>query len=181
MATFLTVAPLAVSAVQTTTQDCMLEEGALLQKKCRSIWYNKCNEIRLLPGETCNIETQSEASIEWFSYSIDVFYWEHYMKTVDSSLSDDDGLGPDASAWGLLRADKNNNDDEKQCVPTSLSYSTYRSGTQLLLRSGMCGFKFQVVNNSDRQAYDFTFLRNGAADLFQAAGLMAALASLVWL
>ena len=175
---FTLTAPLAVSAVQTTLQDCMLEQGAVLTRNCRSIWYDKCDEISLLPGETCNIETQSEASVEWFSYSIEVFYWESYMNSVDDSLSDDDGDGPDSSAWGLLRAD---NSKEMQCAPTSLNYNTYRSGTQLLLRSGMCGLKFQIVNNSDNQAYDITFLRNGASDFFRVTGAMAALASLAWL
>lgn len=171
MKSFVTICALAAyaNAAANTFNDCLSEEGSVWIQDCRSLWYAICDNYYLLPGETCNVETFGDASINWFSDSIDVFVWryiERYPDDVDESDFNTD-------EWSRLRQDA---PPERECLPESLGSELYESEQKLQAKQGNCGFKFQLINNSEFGAYDFTVLRAGSEAL--AATILASTAVL---
>ena len=127
---------------------------------CRSLWYKICDSYEIGPLGTCNIETFGDASVNWFSDSLEIFVWNYIMKADDSDAGD-------SESWSLRQ--------ERSCQPESLANEVYTSEERLQARQQNCGFKFQVTNLSDAGTYDFTLLRNSAT--FLTAGAAAYLAS----
>jgi len=170
MKSFIAIASLAVytNAAATTFNDCLLEEGATHIDSCRSLWYSICDNYTISGGESCNVETFGDASINWFSDSIDVFVWNYIMRATESDGTESDAA-PDSAQWGRLR-------QERECVPESLGSTLYSSEEKLMARNGNCGFKFQILNNSEYGEYDFTVLRAGSEAL--AATIIASTAML---
>ena len=153
----------------TTDNNCLMEQGTEYVENCRSLWYKICDTYNIGPEETCNVETFGDAAINWFSDSIDVFYWNYVMKFPDEEAES----SPNSEQWTLRQSD-----DEplkRHCLPQSLGSSTYSSEKPLNTRTGDCGFKFQIINNSEKGGFDFTVLRNGAQSV--AAGLTIATAA----
>jgi len=108
------------SAIATTNNVCDNEEGATWLGSCHSLWYKHCDNFTLLPSETCNIETLGDASISWFSDSIEVSVWSYVMKAApvaeteptDPNSSDS---SPSSDTWGRLMQDDTTTTAEKTC------------------------------------------------------------------
>jgi hypothetical protein len=102
MKSIVAIAALAASAnaAATTFNNCLLEEGSVHLGACRSLWYKICDNYTLLPGETCNVETFGDASINWFSDSVKTFVWNYVERDTSSSSS---SSSPDSDTWGRLR------------------------------------------------------------------------------
>lgn len=144
-------------AAATTNRDCYEDDEVTHLGDCRSLWYKICDSYEIAPTATCNFVTFGDASINWFSDSIEVFVWNYIMKA-----SDDDTAG-DSGSWSLRQA--------RTCQPESLANEVYTSEQRLQARQQNCGFKFQVTNLSEYGTYDFTLLRNSAS--FVTAGAVA--------
>lgn len=157
------------SAVATTNNDCLLEQGSVHIDACRSLWFKICDNYTILPADTCNIETFGDASLSWFSDSVDVSVWNYVMRYTSEAATDDSA--PNSDQWGRLLQD-----DTRECVPESLGSSVYSSLENMSTRHGSCGYKFQIINNSELGQFDFTVLRNGAETIV--AGLTLAAATL---
>ena len=111
------------------------EENVSFVDSCRSLWYKLCETYRISPGKSCYFETYSDASIQWFSDSVEVVYWP-YVKMGENDESDDLGGGPpDGNVWQL------NSDDAFKCAPETNFPEVYESDLRLLARNGFCGFK----------------------------------------
>lgn len=155
-----------VASVATTFNECFDYPEVQHDDSCRSLWYKLCDRFMINPGATCNFVTYSDAQMQWYSDSIQVYVWNYIMKFPDSN----DSGSPDSNQWSLRQT------PERECLPESLGNEKYYSESRLQARNGNCGFKFQIVNESDRGSYDFTFLRNSAS--LMAAGAAVAVSSL---
>ena len=140
------------NALATTFRNCWDTEGVTHESSCRSLWYKMCDNFMFAPGTTCNFITESDASIQWFSDSLEVVMWNYVMR-----FDENDSSSPETSdQWTLRQA------PERTCQQASLGSEIYKSETRLQARNGNCGYKFQVINNSERGSYDLKFLRNAA-------------------
>ncbi len=72
-----------VEAQRTTTNNCLLEEGAIEVEECSDLFYKICNKYKVDADDTCNIVTYGNASIEWFANDVSVIYWPYINKMVD--------------------------------------------------------------------------------------------------
>ena len=59
-------------AIPSTSKDCLAEEGATIKGGCRSLWYKYCDKLTIPAEQTCNVDTNGDASISWFSERIQV-------------------------------------------------------------------------------------------------------------
>jgi len=174
MKSFIAIAALAAytNAAQSTFDNCLEEQGTVWLQDCRSLWYGICDNYTLLPNANCNIETFGDASINWFSDSVEVFVW-NYIERYNDVEGDDSPAN--SEEWGRLRQDDEEPTRERECQAESLGNDIYHSEQKLQARNGNCGFKFQVINTSEGE-YDFTVLRSGSEAL--AATIVASAAML---
>ena len=102
MKSFIAIAALAAyaNAAATTFNDCLAEEGTVWLQDCRSLWYGICDNFVMLPESSCNVETFGDASINWFSDSIEVFVW-NYIERYPDVTSDESPAN--SEEWGRLR------------------------------------------------------------------------------
>jgi hypothetical protein len=172
MKSFVAITALAAyaNAAATTFNNCLLEEGTLHLGACRSLWYSICDNYTILGGQTCNVETFGDASLNFYSDSIEVYVWNYVNKLIETPTDDDSA--PDSETWGRLRQD-----GERECVAESLGNEFYLSEEKLQARNGACGYKFQVLNKAEIGEYDFTVLRAGsetlAATIIASAAILA--------
>ena len=71
-------------AVQTTFNKCEENEDAFYYGPCRNIWYKMCDKYTIEPSGTCNLETFGDVSVEWFSTSVEVWFWDYVEKNVEA-------------------------------------------------------------------------------------------------
>ena len=114
--------------------------------------------------DSCNVDTNGDASLNWYSSAIEVSYWTKTWQTVDTSSSDDSSMSD--NQWTLMQSDQ-------ECLPQSISSEQFVSGTKLLTRGGICGFKFQIINTSTTGDFELTVLTAGSQALFACATLAA--------
>lgn len=118
-----------VEAQRTTTNNCLLEEGAINVGDCSDLFYKICNKYKIAALDTCNIETYGNASIEWFANDVSAIYWPYINKMVDLNAAPAADPTADPNDWAAynnwrLMSEKDPNANKRKPAAAGENWQT---------------------------------------------------------
>lgn len=153
--------------IVTTDNECWLGQGGRFIDNCDDVYFLTCDNYEVEADSSCNVFTFSDSRLTWVSQEITVSNWDYYLRqdlSVDTAYT--------AKDFGESKEDKN-----ALCYPAKETPSSYENGRIENYTSGMCGFKFQIINNNKDYPNKFKVLKDSA--LMVAAGSAAALTAIL--